>query len=314
MKLSKMSIEQYTVKSFDGLELYCKTATPDNRLIPKARILFLHGFSEYIDSYDNWFSLFTAEGYEVISYDQRGHGHTARSESDFGVSDTVSIMKDLEVMVDYASNNYNGPLVMYGFSMGAAIVLNYMVIGNKKERFDLYTSTAPYVQTHPDTLKGLNGIKVKVLPCVVKVIPNYVDKANLEPQQLTNDPSRWAMYKADPLRPCHTSARFMYDAIQRGARLLDTNFLSGIVERPLLVSQGLGDTVCDPAATIKFTQLVNLKDKTLTTYPGLPHEIHQCLRANKMDHFTKLTSWLESRLESRLKSQLVSEIDQVLHK
>lgn len=296
LKNVEMPIEQYKVKSFDGLELYCKTWRPDDGTTPKARILYVHGFGEFIDSYDKWFSLFTAAGYEVTSYDQRGHGLTARSKKDFGISDENLIMKDLETMVDYVSKDYEGPLVLYGFSMGGALVLNYMVIGKKRERFDLYLSTSPHIETHPDTYSGLNSIKLGMLPYMVRVWPSYVDKAELKPHQFTNDKSRWPEYKKQPLRHTRSSVRFMYDAVQRGTRLLDPMFISKIVDRPLLISHGLADGICDPDASKKFIDMVPLTDKTLTTYEGLPHGLMECLEVNTQDHWTKLSAWLNSHV------------------
>ncbi|GMM51845.1 acylglycerol lipase [Starmerella bacillaris] len=291
-----MVVDEFRVKSFDGLELYCKTWHTDEEVQPKARLLFVHGFSEFIDSYDDWFALANENGYEVTSYDQRGHGLTAKTSKDFGVSSEKYVMGDLEVMADYVSKNYDGPLVLYGFSMGAAIVLNYMVIGKLRERFDLYISVAPYILTHPGTNKGLNAVKLMALPFISKIMPNYVDKADLKPSQLTNDSSKWDSYKNERLRHYQSSALFMQDAIVRGKRLLDPKFISIIVDRPLLLSQGTADTVCDPDASGKFIEKVRLTDKTLDLYDGLPHELMQCVDKNRLDHWTRVDNWLKAHL------------------
>lgn len=299
-----MTVEQYRVGVSDGLELYCKTWRPDSGEIPKARILFVHGFSEYIDSYDTWFAFFTASGYEVTSYDQRGHGLTVRSKKEYGMSNEKLIMSDLETMVDYVSRGYDGPLVLYGFSMGGAIVLNYMVLGKQRERFNLYISAGPYIATHPSTAKGLNALKLSALPYVIKIMPNYVDKVTFDPSNLTNDPNRWKQYENNPLHHCKSSAIFMHDAVSRGARLLDPTFIRSIVDRPLLLSFGLADGVCDPEASKKFFNMVPLTDKTLDPYEGLPHELMHCVDKNRRDHWNRVHEWLDSHV-----AKLVAQVD-----
>lgn len=271
--------------------------------MPKARILYLHGFSEYIDSYDGWFAFFTASGYEVTSYDQRGFGLTARSKKDFGESDTRLIFSDLETMVEYVSQGYIGPLVLYGFSMGAANVLNYMVSGIKRGRFDLYISTSPYIRTAPESEKGLNCIKLLFVPVAAKIIPNVASTAVLKPEQLTNDTSQWKQVAHNPLRPFRSSAIFMYDAIQRGALLLHPVFIKSIVDRPLLLSQGLADTVCDPDATKRYFYMVPLSEKTLYLYKGLPHALMICMDQHKLRYWGRIRDWLDvqvTRLPNRV--------------
>lgn len=48
---SSASVEQSTITSFDDTKLYSKRWILSNDQQPKASILFVHGFIEYIDRY-----------------------------------------------------------------------------------------------------------------------------------------------------------------------------------------------------------------------------------------------------------------------
>lgn len=293
----QMSTKDFTVKSYDNLKLCCRTWYPPTDTPTKARILFIHGFSEFLDAYKDWFPLVTKAGYEVTMYDQRGHGNTAKSKKDLGVSHEEGVMGDLETMVSHVSEGYEGPLILWGFSMGGATCLNYMVIGQKKERIDLYISVGPFIRSHPDTAKGLNGLKLKIIPYVVKFWPSYKDKADLKPEDTTNNPEKWESYRKEPLRHLQSTALFMHDALARGERLLDPQFIAQIADRPLLLCHGESDNVCDVECSKEFIKIARLSDKTLDLYPGLPHEIMQCVDKDRFDHWQKVQTWLDSHVE-----------------
>lgn len=53
----------------DGRKLYTKTWTTDGPA--QARLVFIHGFSDHINTYGNFFPYLASKGIEVYSFDQR---------------------------------------------------------------------------------------------------------------------------------------------------------------------------------------------------------------------------------------------------
>lgn len=66
-----------TIRSHDGLDLHFKRFHPPSSVPVQASVVFVHGFIEYIDRYNETFPLFAARGIELIAFDQRGFGQTA---------------------------------------------------------------------------------------------------------------------------------------------------------------------------------------------------------------------------------------------
>lgn len=291
------TIKESSVTSSDGLVLYTRTWSPPPNVDTKARILFIHGFGEFAECYDDWFPRVADDGFEVISYDQRGFGNTAKKIKAEGKSNEGFVMSDLESMVNYVSDGWKGKLVLWGFSMGGAICLNYMILGKKKELFDLYISGGPEIEVAKELKGGLNGLKMKLLPYLVKILPNYTETVPLNAELANNNPKNWELYPKQELRTLVTSAEYMNDALIRGRRLLDPAFIANIVDKPLLLSHGTADRICDCDASKEFIEKVKLTDKTLDLRPGMPHELMHN-KPEDQDELWKITkNWLDTRLQ-----------------
>lgn len=290
------TIKESTVTSFDGLVLYTRTWCPPPNVPTKARILFVHGFGEFAQCYDDWFPRVAEDGYEVTSYDQRGFGNTAKKVKAEGKSNEALVMNDLESMVNYVSDGWKGKLILWGFSMGGATCLNYMVIGKKKELFDLYISGGPEIEVSKELKQGFNGLKMKLLPYAVKILPNYTETIPLAAETANNNPKNWELYPKQELRTLVTSVEYMNDALIRGKRLLDPAFIANIVDKPLLLSQGTGDRICDPDASKEFIEKVKLTDKTLDLHPDMPHELMHNMPENQDELWKVTKQWIDARV------------------
>lgn len=64
-----MSIVEGWHTSDDGGKLYTKTWSTEGPA--KARLVFVHGFSDHINTYGSFFPTLAAKGIEVYSFDQR---------------------------------------------------------------------------------------------------------------------------------------------------------------------------------------------------------------------------------------------------
>jgi acylglycerol lipase len=64
-----MAIQEGWHTTDDGCKLYTKTWTTEGPA--KARLVFIHGFSDHINTYDYFFTTLAAKGIDVYSFDQR---------------------------------------------------------------------------------------------------------------------------------------------------------------------------------------------------------------------------------------------------
>jgi fermentation-respiration switch protein FrsA (DUF1100 family) len=85
-------------------------------------ILFFHGNGEIVADYDDFAPIFNRMGINFLAADYRGYGQST------GKPTVTGMMRDCHVIFDYVQNwlqknNYPGPLVLMGRSLGSASVL-----------------------------------------------------------------------------------------------------------------------------------------------------------------------------------------------
>ena len=88
---------------------------------PLALLLFVHGFSEYIERYDHVFSRFAELGIKTFAWDQRGFGRSAIKKTDWGkTGGTDKALEDMDYFVKLIKEQgqaANIPVFMWGHSM-----------------------------------------------------------------------------------------------------------------------------------------------------------------------------------------------------
>ena len=118
----KFMTEQ-TWTSFDGLNLYATLWNPDTS--PKAVIAFVHGHGTHSRRYEEWFHKFQERGFAVITFDLRGHGRSGGKQGT--IHRYNEYLEDVGLLMRKAGEIYkNLPVILFGHSMGATIVLSYL--------------------------------------------------------------------------------------------------------------------------------------------------------------------------------------------
>ena len=132
------------LETSDKNQLYYETFfLPEN----KATILLIHGFTGFSRKFDEITYYLLTQGYNVVRYDQRGHGFSSRE-----VKDSLSKVHidDFQTYVDDASliyneillpNAENKPIFLFAHSMGGCVAS--LLIENFPEYFDAAILNAP---------------------------------------------------------------------------------------------------------------------------------------------------------------------------
>lgn len=111
--------EAVTITSFDGYRLH-GTYVPAEKKSNKY-VIITHGNSYTRFGSLKYLDLFYQEGFNVLIYDDRGHGENAKAICTMGLKES----KDLLAIIDYVHHRFgqNILLGLHGESMGAAISL-----------------------------------------------------------------------------------------------------------------------------------------------------------------------------------------------
>ena len=79
-----MRREEFTFKSKDGTsDIHAVKWMPDNGSY-KAVFQITHGMIEYIERYEPFAEFMTEHGFMVVGHDHIGHGHSVKSDKDYG--------------------------------------------------------------------------------------------------------------------------------------------------------------------------------------------------------------------------------------
>ena len=117
-----------TVKGKDDKPLYTACLEAEQ---PVGSVLIVHGFTENAYKYAELVYSLLHNGFNVVIYDQRGHGRSWRSEdipdlSRTHVDNFDEYVFDMEAVIDQALKNYRKPWMVFAHSMGGAVASLYL--------------------------------------------------------------------------------------------------------------------------------------------------------------------------------------------
>ena len=236
--------------------------------------------------------MISSHGYEVNIFDQRGAPGKKTAKKDVGVTNEYLVFNDLDQIINelIIKPKYNGLFILWGHSMGGAIILNYGVKGTHRDRVDGFIASAPLVEVEPTTAPS--KLMSMLLPLLAKFMPKYKQKVpNLKVENLTSDPEQIEKIKKD--MNSTTSAEQMNDMLVRGKRLLNSIFVGKFVDRPVLVFHGYADKINDIFASKEFFKLLKVQDKSFVEYEGYYHELHHETKDRIEVYVKDVVGWLD---------------------
>ena len=256
-----MRHEESTTTTPDGLKLYQQAWRGS---APKAIIVLVHGYAEHSGRYEHVAQRFTDAGYDIHTFDLRGHGRSEGEPRVF-VRSIDEYTGDVERFVASVRERTTGkPLFLLGHSMGGAISARFLVDGERDLKGAILS--APAVRR-----AGILGSPVEALFLFIASRWPWLHFPRLDNVKVSRDPDTVERYDNDPLNyrdgmPFGTAA-----AIVRSARYVDKN--AGQIELPIFIGHGTDDGLVNFLASERLHERVGSQDKTLKLYPGLYHEI-----------------------------------------
>ncbi len=232
-----MKLTEYLWKSFDGLDLYAVHWEADGP--SEAVVAFVHGHGDHCRRYDEWFAKMTARNISVLSFDYRGHG---RSQGKSGVIRRFDdLLKDISILHEKAKGLFPGiPIVLYGHSMGATMVLSYLL--RSPSHPDLAIATSPWLQMKKPPKKWLS-LMIGLGNCLV---PFLTFKTGLRSSDFSTLEEFTEKREKDGYVHNKISAR-LFSEVERESTWIQEHFSE--IKTPLLLMQGRDDRIMNNTGT-----------------------------------------------------------------
>ena len=254
----------------------------------------VHGLGEHGGRYTNVASYFTALGYEVFAFDHQGHGQSEGAKGtiqswDSFVSEINTFRSAIEGALDAPHE-----LILWGHSLGALIVLDYLVTRPEAETLAAAVVTSPPLKLGSPPPKLL----IRLASLAASLAPNLTKSNELNAEDLSHDAEVVKNYVVDPLNHDRVSMLLGYEMLEVGKQLLSPSGRSaGLLAKPIaipvpmLLMHGDADRICDIAGSRQFAKAA-LGKVDLHEWPGLFHETHN--EPSQSDVFAYAKTWLDA--------------------
>lgn len=252
----------------------------------KASILLTHGFAEYAERYVAHYAQLiprlNALGFDVYSFDLRGHG---RSPGARGVTDIKQAIADHRAARAMIRNDSdNKPLFLFGHSLGGLITARSVTDPANLGVAGVVLSAPLLLVDAPPHLRAIANIFATLAPGL-RLLPASDASA------ISRIEAEVDAYKRDPMIsalsvPAKLGATVISEAELGWSRYPEWT-------TPVLVLHSEQDTLTDPNGSKRFIEMIKAPDKTLQLYPEGRHEL-----LNDLDREAALTlilNWLRER-------------------
>lgn len=262
---------------------------PDGQILVRRRwalpganraVLLVHGLGEHSGRYRHVAAWFNARGYEVLGYDQRGHGLTAGPRGVLSRSD--DLLSDLAaVYADYAGSAPALPLLL-GHSMGGLIAAR-AVLDGRVTPAALVLSSPAFRSHEAPWLQSLAAV-------LARTLPNLPLRTGLALDHLSHDAAVIAAYRNDPLCSGRITPRVADFIFRAGPACIDD---AARLPVPTLLLAAGADRLVDPAGSREFAAAAGSSPHLTTRhFDTLYHELFNEAEPGRSQVMKQLGDWL----------------------
>ncbi len=250
--------------------------------VRRGSVVIIHGLGEHGGRYTNLVNRLLPEGYAVYAIDHQGFGQSGGVRGHVGRF--ADYLPDVRHVVDLARSEQGDlPVALFGHSMGGLIGLYYLM--ENGDTVDCAVISAPAL------LASTNPWLVGMMRLINHVRPTFLLTRPSSGIAISRDPEIIRAFVEDPLFVGKSSARWVVEILSAQPKI---NARAAQLTLPILVVQGMADVVVVPDATLKFYERITSPDKTLLTYDGYFHELHNDI--DKEKPLDDIAEWLNGRM------------------
>ena len=271
----------------------------------KATVIILHGFTEFMQKFDelSWYLL--NRGFNVVAYDQRGHGTSGRENNDLTVTHVNSFddyIDDLSKIINEVAVPLSEglPLFIFSHSMGGAVASLYLE--QNSDKIEKAVLSSPMIMpitgnVPPDIVRMLTKINAKKDGWDGKF--KYAKDTSFSTKILTDPDISLNRFKktlethmSDKIyqNTCGSN-RWIYEAIGAGKRLAKKSETSRISTKVLILSAE-NDYVVKNSAEKKFSE--TLPDCRFVTIKHGRHSLFGCSAPILTEYYKNIFRFYEN--------------------
>lgn len=270
-----------------------------------ANVVFIHGFSEHVNRYNEFFPKLAAHGLQIYAWDKRGYGKSVIKPSQKGLTGPTSqVVADIAAFVreKLQSDDLTTPpvpLFVMGYSIGGGEALLMAADNHFADlvcRVRGWILESPFIGFPPG--QSPNRIKIAAVRLLSGLAPSHQVKHRIPPDHLSRDAAVANAVRSDPL--CHYTGTLegLSSLLDRTAMLSSGQVRLSNRVHSIFLAHGTDDRQCSHDAAMKFIQAQDaVEDKTWKSYEGGFHQLHQdyC-----KDEFAQdVVDWILQRIDTR---------------
>jgi len=254
-------------------------------------IVIHHGLGEHVCRYEAMGIALTKIGFEVRSYDCRGHGQSLGKRGDAsGLDGLVADFEEiLPVLID--STDCRRVVVM-GHSMGGAVIARYLTARPLHSMVQAAILSAPALAV---PISPINDVKLKVGRVLNRYVPTLTLPSGLDTDGISSDPAERQRYLDDKWIHDMISTRLATSLIDSSDEIIQGSFRLSV---PTLVYHGTEDTICDIDGSRQFVRGAPSGMVAFREILGGRHELHHEVPSIRDQWWEQLTRWLSHQVLS----------------
>lgn len=266
----------------------------------KAKLVFVHGFSDHVGRYYGFFPHLASRGVAVYAFDQRGWGQSVARPADRGHSGpTAQVLSDIAAFITQSAipaSPENAPLFVMGHSMGGGEVLALASTPEYEEsvvsRVRGWVLEAPFIDFPPAARPG--ALKVFAGRLAGRVLPRMKLANPIPPEDLTRDPAVVQSLRDDEL--CHDTGTLegLAGLLDRTAELSAGRYRLSDKVRSLWLGHGdMDKATCFDASRAWFDRQAQIPDREFKKYDGAYHQLHA--DTDREEFYADVERWILAR-------------------
>ena len=276
-----MPYVEESINTEGGARLYVRRRQADT---PLGEVILVHGFGEHSGRYAAISEHLVKHGFNVTSYDQRGHG---QSDGLPGHIDRFKYYEDdLDRIVSSVRSRWDARnLFIIGHSLGGLVTLRYLAMRGSSVTGAVLSS--PLISVAVE----VPAHKVMMARVGARLMPKLRLDNEIDPAHLSRDPEVGIAYAKDPLVNRLVSAKWFAEATKA---MQEVVAWAGDIKTPMLVMHGTEDMLASVEATKALFEAAGSSDKELVILPGFYHELFN--EPEKQSVYERVSDWLEAHL------------------
>ena len=269
-------MQAYELKTSDGISLHAQKWNDGKD--SERTLLIVHGLGEHQNRYAHVAEYFVKDGFQVYSYDQRGHG---KSDGPRGHSPCLSQnLDDLKLVIDSIPDNN---LFLYGHSFGGNVAANYL-LRRECDNVKATVLSAAWLKLYKEPSK----FEVTMATIMNLIYPKFRQDNQLNPNDLSYIEQVGIDYVNDPLVHQHISVGLFKHFHASGLWAIEN---AEQLKIPTLVIHGADDHIIDAHGSRKFAEAAG-ELATLRIYENTKHELHNDNKAQEV--LADVSGWLKN--------------------